>query len=388
MSRNRTIVLILAISAILSQANAASFQGVGLSPDVTGYNFSQCGAVSGDGSVAVGLYATPFGWEAFRWTPETGFQGLGDIPGDQFWSIALDVSYDGSTIIGTSRTADSYGYTSDRAFVWTQQDDMKELPVPDTYPYVYYSSVALSISADGRIITGWVGEGSNILNPSAFNRAVIWDIENDTATQMDWPYDTHYGGVIHSVDISANGSTILVGGSPDSFLWTQADGYETTVSRAMALSGDVSTVLGVGWTDDPEPIRGYFVWNEQDGRTFLGTLDGWSTNWAAAISYDGSIVVGDLRVDSIPSEDSAAYIWNEADGMRLVQDMLEQEYGLDLTGWTLNTAMDISDDGMTIVGYGINPDGIEEGWIATIPEPATIILFALGGVILRRTRYA
>ena len=43
------------------------------------------------------------------------------------------------------------------------------------------------------MITGLVGEGYNVLGGLWDNQAVIWDIENDTATQMDWPYDTTTG---------------------------------------------------------------------------------------------------------------------------------------------------------------------------------------------------
>lgn len=39
-----------------------------------------------------------------------------------------------------------------------------------------------------------------------------------------------------------------------------------------------------------------------------------------------------------------------------------------MAGWTLIAASDISDDGLSIVGYGTNPDGNTEAWIATIPQ--------------------
>ncbi|HUU11011.1 MAG TPA: PEP-CTERM sorting domain-containing protein [Phycisphaerae bacterium] len=36
--------------------------------------------------------------------------------------------------------------------------------------------------------------------------------------------------------------------------------------------------------------------------------------------------------------------------------------------------------GMTFVGEGVNPSGHYQGWIATIPEPATLAFLALGGL--------
>ena len=63
--------------------------------------------------------------------------------------------------------------------------------------------------------------------------------------------------------------------------------------------------------------------------------------------------------------------------MRLLQDVLENDYGLDLTGWTLYEAFDITPNGQTILGRGLNPDGVLEAYLVSIPEPATLLLMAL-----------
>jgi hypothetical protein len=61
-----------------------------------------------------------------------------------------------------------------------------------------------------------------------------------------------------------------------------------------------------------------------------------------------------------------------------------------LTGWTLQQALGISADGNTIVGDGIDPNGLTEGWIATIPEPTTDLLVMAGvlGLAMARRRRA
>jgi hypothetical protein len=61
-----------------------------------------------------------------------------------------------------------------------------------------------------------------------------------------------------------------------------------------------------------------------------------------------------------------SFIWEEGRGMRLLEEVLLTDYGFgqtgQLDGWQLGHASAISDDGTTIVGTGVNPQGQQEAW--------------------------
>jgi hypothetical protein len=109
----------------------------------------------------------------------------------------------------------------------------------------------------------------------------------------------------------------------------------------------------------------------------LGDLPGGHFNSIAnATSGDGSLVVG-MSVTDVGPE---AFIWDADHGMRKLSEILTAA-GVDLSGWQLLSAQDTTPDGRTIVGWGHNPDGDSEGWIArltSIPEPSAIALAAIG----------
>jgi uncharacterized membrane protein len=59
--------------------------------------------------------------------------------------------------------------------------------------------------------------------------------------------------------------------------------------------------------------------------------------------------------------------------MERLADILTSK-GIDLTGWELSVATAVSADGKTIVGYGINPAGEREAFVASIaPNPTTLL---------------
>ena len=174
-------------------------------------------------------------------------------------------------------------------------------------------------------------------------------------------------------DISLDGSNVVglrISGYTEAFLWTQEDGMVglgdlpggAFSSHANGVSANGSTVVGISDSDSGTEA---FLWTQEDGMVGLGDLPGGAfSSYANGVSANGSIVVGISSSDSVRE----AFIWDSTNGMRSLKEVLINEYGLDLTGWTLNAAYGVSGNGKRIVGVGKNPDGYDEAWIADIGE--------------------
>ena len=65
--------------------------------------------------------------------------------------------------------------------------------------------------------------------------------------------------------------------------------------------------------------------------------------------------------------------------MRNLKTVLENDYGLDLTGWELHRAYGISDDGSTIVSSGVSPNG-PEAWMVRFSEVELQIISVENGM--------
>ena len=256
--------------------------------------------------------------------------GLGFLPGGSY-SSAYDMTPDGSVVVGWSFRMGS-GAAGAEAFLWTEgvMTGLGELPGGA------YSSLALGVSADANVVVGF-------------------SVSTKGAEAFRWT-----AGVM-------TGLGDLPGG--------------TFQSEAWAVSADGSILVGSGQSDSGQEA---FLW--VDGlMSGLGDLPGGGFLSAARdVSADGSVVVGSGESD-VGAE---AFIWTAESGMLNLRDLLVNTYGLDLTDWTLREATSISEDGMTIVGYGTNPDGQTEAWIARIPEPSTLAVLSIGGLwSLRKRRY-
>ena len=166
-------------------------------------------------------------------------------------------------------------------------------------------------------------------------------------------------------DVSADGSVVVGTWNEEAFRWTAATGMVglgylpgTSKSQASSVSADGLVVAG--------SCGQAFRWTAATGMVGLGYLPGASKSQATGVSGDGSVIVGTC--------DNQAFVWDAVNGMRNLWDILVNDCGLDLTGWVLYHASDVSADGQRIVGIGTNPSGSAEAWLATIPAPIMLVL--------------
>jgi hypothetical protein len=102
-------------------------------------------------------------------------------------------------------------------------------------------------------------------------------------------------------------------------------------------------------------------------------------NWFCASSF----LPPTLEELTIP-ERSAILSWTEAAGIFSLKELLAGE-GIDMTGWSLEYAAEVSADGWTIVGWGINPEGDTEAWKITLDAAPVLLpstLWLMGGGII------
>jgi probable HAF family extracellular repeat protein len=319
------------VGTVLAPANSSSvFRWTKDETMLRGADASSGAAISADGSTIVGTYQSMNGLEAFRWTIDGTFEGLGDLSGGNFQSKAFDVSADDNAVVGFGTNATD----GEEPFLWTAQAGMVGLGhLPGGT-----RSGATGISADGTVVVG-TSQGTG-------QQAFRW---------------------------TAQTGMIGLGRLPGA-----------AFSLANGVSDDGKVI--VGYNTFPGPIIPIhyeaFRWTENEGMISLGDFPGGRIESVArAVSEDGSVIVG----TAVPDEGSigtigTAFYWTAETGMVSLQQLLTSA-GADLDGFLLTEATGVSAGGLTIVGTAFR-DGQQQAFVATIPEPSTVVLALFAALVL------
>lgn len=236
-----------------------------------------------------------------------------------------------------------------------------------------------------------MGNGGGAGLPEAFR----WTRHDGWDGLGDLPGGDSFGGATAA---SNDGSTIVGFSSSgnacqdcnEAFVWTADDGMVGLGdlpggdfgSLAWDVSRDGGVIVGQATgTEGVEAMR----WTAENGMVGLGDLPGGAfTSSASGVSADGRTIVGNSN--SAPGFFGfEAAIWRGGRPVRSIKEMLQSDFGLDLTGWLLLEANAVSPEGTVIVGLGLNPAGEAEGWAARIPEP-TALTSLLAGLLLTLPR--
>jgi probable HAF family extracellular repeat protein len=387
-SRAGCILAFLAISALSVTTASASFTPLGV---VDGLKVN---GNSADGSYIVGQYLDASGNKiAMRWdiTGSDPLEDLGELLTGKIESEARAASADGSVVVGDSKVEDPNDPAKDvkEAFIW-EDGVMTGLGFLEIATDKV-ESAATAVSDDGLVVAGQ----SKVTDPNDAGRSVkqafIW--EDGVMTALGFLADDGVDYESEAFGISGDGY-VVVGKAKntdpndatksikEAFIWEDGvmtglgflqDDTSKVESEAKAASYDGSVVVGNSKVDDPndatKSVKEAFIWEDgvMTGLGFLADAAGPFESKATGVSADGSVVVGESKLDA----GKEAFVWTaESNEMRSLRDVLEEDLGVDLTGWTLSKPPVISSDGETMIALATNPDGDVEAFVTYLPEPA------------------
>lgn len=373
-----------ALTFCTAQINAATFQGLGLPPDQgVELPFSAVTSMSGDGSKVGGLWGSDVccGYDSFTWTNASGAQRLlantgASVRGGVY---VRSMSYDGSVVAGGMLNPIG-------TFLQVGAGPGEILANPPNS----YQGYIRALSSDGTVgIASFNDVSTGGINSFLFStQSKTWSLIDQSpsalftqATGISPDGKTVFGRFSGEGDITGQAAT-----------WRQADGWRLLPSLTGSTDAYLSAVSSnadiiVGSSLDASRNSTAFRWTTSEGAEALGSLAGETYSTAADVSADGRFVVGAGYDGTF-----RARIWDAKTGSaRLVSDLLAEQ-GVDLGGWQLTTADQISDDGSFIAGGGIDPQGRRQAWIANlapVPEASQWILMLAGlavVVAVSRTR--
>ena len=258
------------------------------------------------------------------WSDDLGAVSVGDVPGGADRSFVYSVNDSGLAVGKASHAFNQFNAPLYRAVRWTPGAGLETLPLPNAGD-LDSSSTAWSVLDDERIF-----------------------------------------------GVSASGA----------WLYSETTGFQMLedAEQMSRANSDGTFFLG---TASNNPINGYdspAYWTPDQGLVHLPLSANDDFGLAFGMSDDGSVIVGQLQAHQ--------YIWIDQGQPMLISDYAAS-LGLDMDGWFIANVYGVSADGSTIVGGARHASweaGRVEGFVLTIPSPASASVFAFGLIACRRRR--
>jgi hypothetical protein len=332
---------------------------------------------SGGDPTVVGWHAQTAGTKAFVWTTsDSQAVTLPNRSGCTGDTKAWSVSNDGTVIGGTDYSSVWYAVEFHRGSAAT--DMTTDQTSSESFELAY---------ATGDESVGWAQDGGETNGGARFDLTA--DLTSNDGGAIAAPYiaygissdGTYSCGTARNPQakkayVNRNGTLVYMGNS--------------TVQRneAWYVSDDGSRAVGL-YDTDLESFEGTTgkIW-DWNGSAYVEsnfpTIPGCGTNTSlelTGMSADGTRIVGNMKT-SLSGWVSFLY----DSGTMYTLDQVVSMYSLDVpSGEALEYIMGISPDGETICGL-MTTDGGHDGFVAHIPEPATLSLLLVGALALLRRR--
>lgn len=304
-------------------------------------------------------------------------------PHMRVWSLSAD----GSTLVGFRDPI--FGSFGNTAFRWTPVHGAEFFPNPNDHLDHTY---AYAVNHDGTVIGGAIGQSratrwtqatgwTNVVTSSPFTNAVqvmtpdasvMYGITGATERHLfRWTAATgavalpQFHGADSVTAISTDGSVIAGDSGQFHFRWTAATGYTplSGFGAVLAMSGSGTAIYGTSGlpTNSGNAVR----WTSATGTVLLPTPAGTTRSECWDVTADDSTAVGGCA-DNINGP--YAVLWRNGQQPIRFTDLLESYGFATPAGWRFWYLQWISDDQMTMGGYGLY-NGEIRAFNVVIPTP-------------------
>jgi len=324
-------------------------------------------------------------------------------------SVPGAISEDG-TVVGNAMVSQS----SNHPFIYQGNGPMQDIGLLD--PVHGIAGAALSVNSRGEVVGEadaavgsaivshafyYSGSGPPVdLTPGTQQSLALWINDNSQVVGSVTTGPNTYDGMLWNIGgatidlgttflpTAINNNGLMAGiatGTQHAAFSNLSSGSITDLGTFGGSKSQVNAIsntgLAVGFADTPTTSHAFLYDSNTGVLTDLGNPVSPLFYSNAADVNDFGVVVGGYQTDA--AWDDAGFIYTKADGMRNLNNLIDQS-----AGWNITGTGGINDAGQ-IVGSGYGPNGFHAVLLTpVVPEPSSLLLLCVAGIGLMATRAA